>query len=76
MWVTGVRNYGRIHKVRKKFINEINDDVKSDNNIWPDIDLQTTDNTFDHYLKEDVPSEQDIVCLYYINDPQGIPTFT
>jgi len=49
-------------KARKKFINESNDEVKSYDDIWPDINLQTTD-TFDHYLKEDVPSEQDIVCI-------------
>jgi predicted aspartyl protease len=30
--------------------------------------LQTADDTLDHYLKEDVPSEQDIVCLYYVSE--------
>jgi hypothetical protein len=54
-------------KARKKFINEINYEVKLHNDIWPDINLQTTDDTLDRYLMEDVPSEQDIVCLYYVN---------
>lgn len=55
-------------KAIKKFINEINDEVKSHNDIWPDINLRTTDNTLDHHLKEDVPSEQDIAGLYYVNE--------
>jgi hypothetical protein len=55
-------------KARKKFINEINEEVKLYNDIWPDIKLQTTDDTFDFYLKEYVPSEQDTVCLYYVNE--------
>jgi hypothetical protein len=55
-------------KPRKKFVNEINDEIKSHNDIWPDINLQTKDDTFDHYLKEDVSSVQDIVCLYYVNE--------
>jgi hypothetical protein len=55
-------------KARKKFINEINDEVNSHNDIRPDINLRTTDNTLDHYLNEDVPSEQDIACLYYVNE--------
>ena len=38
------------------------------NDIWPDINLQKTDDTLDRYRKEDVPSEQDIVCLYYVNE--------
>ena len=54
-------------KAQKKFINEINDEVKLHNDIWPGINLQTTDDTFNYYLKEDVPSEQDSVCLYYVN---------
>jgi hypothetical protein len=53
-------------KARKKFKNELNDEVKLP--IWPYIRLQTTDDTLDHYLKEDVPSEQGIVCLYYVNE--------
>jgi hypothetical protein len=28
---------------KKKFINEVNDEVKPLNDIWPDINLQTTD---------------------------------
>ena len=55
-------------KARKKIINEINDEVILHNDIWPDINLQTTDDTLDRYRKEDVPSEQDIVCLYYVNE--------
>jgi len=55
-------------KAQKEFINEINDEVKSHNDILPDIQLQKTDDTLDRYLKEDVPSEQDIVCLYYVNE--------
>jgi hypothetical protein len=55
-------------KARKKIINGINGDVKLHNDIWPDIKLQTIDDTLDHYLKEDVPSEQDIVYLYYVNE--------
>jgi len=66
--VTVVRNSVKSKKARKKFIIEINDEVKSHNNIWSDINLQTTDDTFDNYLKEDEPSEQDIVCLYYVNE--------
>jgi len=31
--------------------------------IWPDTKLQTTDDTLDRYLKEDVPSKEDIVCI-------------
>jgi hypothetical protein len=46
----------------------MNDEVKLYNDIWPDIKLQTTDDTFDYYLKADVPSEQNIVCLYYVNE--------
>jgi len=42
-------------KARKKFINEISGEVKSHNDILPDINLQTTDDTLDRYLKEDVP---------------------
>jgi hypothetical protein len=55
-------------KDREKFINEINDKVTLYNDIWPDINLQTTDDTLDRDLKEDVPSEQDLVCLYYVNE--------
>ena len=55
-------------KARKKFTNEINDEVNLRNDIWPDINLQTTDDTLGRYLKEDVPSEQDIICLYYVNE--------
>jgi hypothetical protein len=55
-------------KDQKKFINEMNDEVKLYNDIWPDIKLQTTDDTFNYYLKEDVRSEQDIVCLYCVNE--------
>jgi hypothetical protein len=55
-------------KAREKFINEINGKVTLHNDIWPDINLQTTDDTLDRYLKEDVPSEQDLVCLYYVNE--------
>jgi hypothetical protein len=54
-------------KTRKKFIKEIIDEVKSHNGSWPSINSQTTDNRINCYLKEDVPSEQDIVCLYYFN---------
>jgi hypothetical protein len=54
-------------KAREKFINEIYDKVTLHNDIWPDINLQTTDDTLDRYLKEDVPSEQDFVCLHYVN---------
>jgi len=54
-------------KARKKIIDEINDD-KLHNDICPDVKLQTTDDTLDRYLKEDVPSEQDIVYLYYVNE--------
>ena len=55
-------------KARKKFINEVKDEVKLHNNIWPDINFQTVDDTLDRYLKEDIPSEWDIVCLYYVNE--------
>jgi hypothetical protein len=55
-------------KAQKKCINEMNDEVKLYNDIWPDIKLQTTDDTFDYYLKENVPSEQDILCLYCVNE--------
>jgi hypothetical protein len=30
--------------------------------------LKTADDTLDHCIQEDVPSEQDLICLYYIND--------
>jgi len=30
--------------------------------------LQTADEKLDRYLKEDVPSKQDIVCLFYVNE--------
>jgi hypothetical protein len=46
-------------KAQKKFINEINE-VILHNDIWPDINLQTTGDTLDRYRK-DVPSKQDIV---------------
>jgi hypothetical protein len=52
-------------------MNEINDEVKLHTDIWPDINLRKTDNTFDCYLKENVPSEQDAVCLYYVNENNG-----
>jgi predicted aspartyl protease len=55
-------------KAREKFINEINDKVTLHNDSWPDINLLTTDDTLDRYLKEDVPSEQDLVFLYYVNE--------
>jgi hypothetical protein len=55
-------------KARKKFINEINNKVNIHNDVWPDINLQTKDNTLDPYLKEDVSSEQYLVCLYYVNE--------
>ena len=55
-------------KAGKKFINEINEEVKSHNDSWPSINLQTTDNRINCYLKEDVPSEQGIVWLYYVNE--------
>jgi hypothetical protein len=54
-------------KVRENIINEINDKVTLHNGIWPDINLQITDDTLDRYLKQDVPSEQNLVCLYYVN---------
>jgi hypothetical protein len=53
---------------RKKFINVLDDEMKLHNDIWPDRNLQTTNDTFERYLKEDVPSEQDIVCSYYVNE--------
>jgi hypothetical protein len=53
---------------RKKFVNEITDEVKLRNYIWPDMNLRTIEDTLDRYLKEDVPSEQDIVCLHYVNE--------
>ena len=56
------------NKCRKKFINEIHDEFKSHNDSWPSINSQTTDNKMDCYLKEDVPSEQDIDWLYYVNE--------
>ena len=49
-------------------MNEIHDEVKLRNDIWPDINLPTVDDTLDRHLKEDVPSEQDIICLYYVNE--------
>jgi len=55
-------------KARNKFINEINDEVKSHNDSWPTINSQKTDNRINCYLKEDVPSEQDIVWLHYVNE--------
>ena len=55
-------------KCRRKFINEIHDEFKSHNDSWPSINSQTTDNIINCYLKEDVPSEQDIVWLYYVNE--------
>jgi hypothetical protein len=55
-------------KAQNQSISEINDAVKLHNDIWPDIKLQTTDDILSRYLKEDVPSEQDIVCLYYVNE--------
>jgi DNA-directed RNA polymerase subunit L len=55
-------------KARKKLINEVTDEVKPLNNSWPDLNLQTADDTLDRHLKEDVPSEQDIICLYYVNE--------
>ena len=54
-------------KAQKKFINEINDGVQLHKDIWPDINLQI-DDTLDRYLREDIPSEQDIVCLYCVNE--------
>ena len=45
-------------KVRKKFINEVDDEVKQINDIWPNINLQTTDNKFECYLKEDYPQNR------------------
>jgi hypothetical protein len=53
------------NKAQKKIINEINDEVKLHNDIWPDINF-LTDNRFDCHVKEDVPSKQDIVCSYYV----------
>jgi len=55
-------------KARTKIINEINDELILHNDICPDKNLQTTDDTLDPYRKEDVPSEQNIVCLYYVNE--------
>ena len=55
-------------KDRKKFINEMNDEINLHNDVWPDINLQTTDETLDRYIKEGVSSEQDLVCLYYVNE--------
>ena len=68
MWATGVQNSGRIRQGPKEFINEINDGVKSHNDSWPSINFQTTDNMLNCYLQEDVPLEQDIVWLYYVNE--------
>ena len=62
MWATDARNYGRIQQGRKKFRNAINDEIKSHNDSWPSINSQTTDNRMNCFLKEDVPSEQDIDC--------------
>ena len=55
-------------KAHKKCTNEINDELKLHKDIWPDINFQITDDTLGRYLREDVPSEQDIVCLYYVNE--------
>jgi predicted aspartyl protease len=41
---------------------------------WLSRNLQTTDDTFERYLKEDVPLEHDIVCLYYVNE-NNVETF-
>jgi hypothetical protein len=49
-------------------MNEINDEVKLHNDVWPDINFQTTDDTLDFYLKEAITSEQDLVCLCYVNE--------
>jgi len=32
-------------KARKKFINEVNNEVKPLNDIWPDLNFQTTDSS-------------------------------
>ena len=55
-------------KGRKKFINEIIDEFKSHNDSWRSINSQTTDNRINCYLKKVVPSEQDMVWLYYVNE--------
>ena len=53
---------------RKKFTSEINDERTLHNNNWPNMNSQTTDLGINWYSKEDTPSEQDIVWLYYVNE--------
>jgi hypothetical protein len=47
-------------KAQKKNINEINNEIKSHNDIWPDVNLEIRDYRYDCRIKEDVPSKQDI----------------
>ena len=66
MWATGVRNPVESEKARKKFINEINDEVKLYDDIWPDKVANNRRHT--RLLSKDVASEQHIICLYYVNE--------
>jgi hypothetical protein len=53
---------------RSSIIDEINGEIKSHNELWPDVWLRTTEHLNSCYLNEDVPSEQDIISLCYINE--------
>ena len=55
-------------KARKNFPIEINDERALHNDSWLDMNSQTTDLGINWHSREDIPSEQDTVWLYYVNE--------
>jgi hypothetical protein len=55
-------------RARNKNINEINNEMYTENELWPTIWLQTSEDVNGCYLNVVMPSEQDVICLCYINE--------
>jgi hypothetical protein len=59
---------GEPDKAQKQDIDQIDEEIKSHNYIWPNINLGMTGYGHSCQAEEEGPSEQDIVCLYYVNE--------
>jgi hypothetical protein len=55
-------------RARNNNINKINNEMYTDNELGPPICLRTNEEVNGCYLNVDMPSEQDIICLSYINE--------
>ena len=55
-------------KAQKKSMDKLAGEIKLHDNIWPDLKSEITDIRLDSNIRGDVLSEQDLVCLYYVNE--------